>query len=216
MTPMASMSMDSDRESCWVIEGKEGQLRTKRSNSIGILMFLSLVTTLSAAAGYAQTRTAAELAFQRLQSLAGEWEGKDEHGMAARTVFQSSVSRTVVMETLSCSSGMPSMMTLYSLDGNGIALVHYCPTNNQPRMKAIPGGGALAELVFSFTGAGNLATPETGHEHKLVMRFEDNDHISETWTWHENGKDHDQVFHFSRKTRHSGSSPGSKQPLGRH
>ena len=188
-------------------------MRTKKGHAIGRWMFLFLVSTLTAAMGHAQTRTPAELAFQRLQALAGEWEGKDEHEMAARTVFQSSVSRTVVMETLS-PSGMPSMMTLYSLDGSGIALVHYCPTNNQPRMKAVPGSGALTELVFSFVGAGNLPTPETGHEHKLVIHFEDNDHITETWTWHENGKDHEQIFHFSRK--HSGSSPASKEPTGRH
>ena len=183
------------------------ELGTNRNNVIGTLMFISLlVSTLTAPTGHAQTRTPADLAFQRLQSLAGEWEGKDEHGMAAQTVFQSGISRTVVMETLK-PSGMPSMMTLYSLDGNAIALVHYCPTNNQPRMKAVPGAGALTELVFSFVDAGNLATPEMGHEHRLVIHFENADHITETWTWRENGKDRDQIFHFSRKAGNAGNTP---------
>lgn len=192
---------------------KEKKLNTKERNLLATLMLTStLVSSLTVT--HAQTRasaTPAELAFQKLQSLAGEWEGKDEHGMAVRTVFQSSISRTVIMEVLS-PSGMPSMMTLYSLDGNGIALVHYCPTNNQPRMKAVPTAGVLTELVFSFLDAGNLATPETGHEHKLVIHFDDGDHITETWTWHENGQDHDQVFHFSRRARHSGDA-ASKGPV---
>ena len=170
-----------------------------KNNLIATVVFTCLLISASALAGQAQTRTPADLAFQKLQSLTGEWEGKDEHG-TARTVFQPSISRTVVMETLT-PPDMSPMMTLYSLDGNAIALVHYCPTNNQPRMKAVPGAGELRELVFSFIDAGNLPTPETGHEHKLVIRFEDDDHITETWTWHQNGKDFDQVFHFSRKTR---------------
>lgn len=193
---------------------KEEELNINKKDLFATLLLASMpVTILTVTPGHAQTRaspTPAELAFQRLQSLAGEWEGKDRHGMAVRTVFQSSISRTVMMEMLT-PSGVPPMMTLYSLDGNGIAIVHYCPTNNQPRMKAIPDAGALTELVFSFIDAGNLPTPETGHEHKLVIHFEDEDHITETWTWHENGQDHDQVFHFSRKTRHSGSTP-SKEP----
>ena len=186
----------------------------KKENSFATLMLTcTLGTIFTATPSHAQTHasaTPAELAFQRLQSLAGEWEGKDEHGSASRTVFQPSISRTVIMEMLT-PSGMPGMMTLYSLDGNGISLVHYCPTNNQPRMKAIPNAGALTELVFSFIDAGNLPTPETGHEHKLVIHFDDEDHITETWTWHENGQDHDHAFHFSRKTRHSDGTP-SKGP----
>lgn len=194
-----------------VIEKEE--LKMKKKNLFATLLLSSMtVNILTVRPSHAQTRasaTPAELAFQRLQSLAGEWEEKDEHGMVSRTVFQSSISRTVIMEMLT-PSGMPPMMTLYSLDGNGIALVHYCPTNNQPRMRAIPRAGALTELVFSFMDAGNLPTPETGHEHKLVLHFEDEDHITETWTWHENHQDQDHIYHFFRKTRHSATP--SKEP----
>ena len=79
--------------------------------------------------------TPAESAFKKLQSLAGQWEGKDAHGMAAKT------------------------------------------------------------------SAGNLKSPETGHQHHLVLSFEDDNHITETWTWREGGKDTPMVFHFSRKPK---------------
>jgi hypothetical protein len=141
-----------------------------------------------------------EAAFQKLQSLAGDWDGKDEHGMPAKTSFQVLASKTAVMETLS-PSGMETMVTLYSLDNDGIALVHYCPTNNQPRMRAVPQTDDVKELSFDYQGAGNLKSPSTGHQHHLVLRFQDENHITETWTWREDGKDTLMNFHFSRKTK---------------
>jgi len=137
-------------------------------------------------------------AFKRLQALAGDWEGKDSDGGAAKTKFQIVASGTAVMETLS-PTGMEDMLTLYSIDGDSIVLVHYCPTNSQPRMKATPRSGQVKELTFTFQGAGNLPSEEVGHQHKLVIQFEDADHITETWTWRAKGKDTPMVFHFTRK-----------------
>ncbi len=102
------------------------------------------------------------------------------------------------METLTL-PGMEDMVTIYSQDGDGIALLHYCPTNNQPRMRAVPPSGDVKELVFAFEGAGNLRSLDVGHEHKLVIQFQDKDHITERWTWRSNGKDTEMVYRFARK-----------------
>ena len=142
--------------------------------------------------------TPTEAAFKKLQSLAGQWEGKDAHGMSAKTSFESLASGTAVIERLDA-SGMEEMVTLYSVDGNGIALVHYCPTNNQPRMRVVPSSSDVQELSFDYQGAGNLKSPDAGHQHHLVIHFDDADHITETWTWRDNGKDTPMVFHFTRK-----------------
>jgi hypothetical protein len=142
--------------------------------------------------------THAEAVFRKRQSLSGDWEGKDEHSMVAKTTFQILASKTAVMETLS-PAGMEEMITLYSIDGDGIALVHYCPTNNQPRMRVVPQSNDIRELNFDYQGAGNLKSPAAGHQHHLVLKFEDADHITETWTWREGDKDTPMVFHFSRK-----------------
>jgi hypothetical protein len=141
--------------------------------------------------------THSEAAFKKLQSLAGDWEGKDEHGMPVKTSFQALASRTAVMETLS-PSGMEEMITLYSMDDDGIALVHYCPTNNQPRMRVVPQSDDIKELSFDFQGAGNLKSPSTGHQHHLVLHFDDENHVTETWTWRQDGKDMPMVFHLAR------------------
>jgi hypothetical protein len=147
-----------------------------------------------------QTHTNAGLL--KLKSLTGNWEGKDEQGNPAKSKIETVVAGTAVMETLSM-AGMEDMISLYSADGDSVAMVHYCPTNNQPRMRATPAAGAVKELDFVFRDAGNLATPETGHQQRLVMRFEDENHITESWTWRQNGKDSVMTVHFTRVKRAS-------------
>jgi hypothetical protein len=159
-------------------------------------LLLLLAASIAAAPLWASPHSAA--AFKKLQSLSGDWEGKDAHGMPVKTTFKVLVSGTAVMETLS-PSGMEEMVTLYSIDGDGIALVHYCPTNNQPRMRVVPASDDVKELSFDFEGAGNLKSPSTGHQHHLVLRFDDADHLTETWTWRQNDKDVPMLFHLTRK-----------------
>ena len=137
-------------------------------------------------------------ALLKLQSLAGDWEGTDERGKAVRTSFRLIAGKTAVSETLAM-SGMEEMVTIYTQDGDDLVLMHYCPTNNQPRMRAVPRTGEVKELVFAFEAAGNLASPDEGHEHQLVIQFQDTDHITERWTWRSNGKDSETVYRFARK-----------------
>ena len=161
------------------------------------VFFLALCAALVAVAPI-QAGSHAPAAFKKLQSLAGEWEGKDDQGMAVKTSFKVAAADTAIIETI-LPHGMEEMVTLYSADGDGIALVHYCPTNNQPRMRAVPAADDVRELVFTFQSATNLASPATGHQRQLVLRFDDADHITETWTWRQNSKDTPMVFHLARK-----------------
>jgi len=137
-------------------------------------------------------------AYKKLQRLAGDWIGKDEQGGEVKSNFKLAISNTVVMETLS-PGGMEEMLTLYSMDGDGISLLHYCPTNNQPHMRAVPSSADVKQLTFSFLSAGNLPSIAVGHEHKMVLDFEDKDRITERWTWRKNGKDIDMIYHMARK-----------------
>jgi len=136
-------------------------------------------------------------AFHKLSALVGNWEGKDDSGAEVKSHFQLIAGRTAVMETLTM-SGTDQMVTFYSLDGNSIFLVHYCPTNNQPRMRATPEAGDLSKLVFSFESVANLPNPDAGHEHKLVLEFTGKDHIVEHWTWRQKGKDTLMTYRLSR------------------
>lgn len=142
--------------------------------------------------------TNSEAAFKKMQSLAGEWTGTGEHSMQVKSTFKLIVSDTTIMETLAM-SGMEEMVTFYHVDGNAISLIHYCPTNNQPRMRAIPTSAETNELVFEFEGAANLPSPATGHQHKLTLHFDDANHITEIWVWRKDGKDTPMVLHLTRQ-----------------
>lgn len=158
-----------------------------------VLAFVLIFATLS----MAQPPNYAPDAFHKLQALNGDWEGKDADGNTVKTSFELAAGGTAVMETLTM-SGMEQMLTLYSVDRDGIALVHFCPTNNQPRMRAVPSSAAVKELVFAFQGATNLPDPAIGHEQKLVLQFTGADQIVEHWTWRKNGKDTEMIYTFTR------------------
>jgi hypothetical protein len=146
---------------------------------------------------HAQTKPVQE-AFKKVMTLEGDWDGKDADNKPVRSSFKPVASGTALMETLS-PSGMEEMLSLYSIDRDGIQLAHYCPTNNQPRMRALPAAGEPQVLDFQFTGAGNLPDATVGHQHRMVLRFEDADHITETWTWRQGNQDTPMVFHLARK-----------------
>lgn len=164
-----------------------------RNFASAFLAFVAVLVPLS----MAQTPNYATSTFQKLQALAGDWEGRDDAGNTVKTKFELVAGNTAVMETLTM-SGMEQMLTLYTVDRDGIALVHYCPTNNQPRMRAVPSSAAAKELVFSFQGATNLPDPSIGHEQKLVLQFTAADQIVEHWTWRKNGKDAEMIYSFTR------------------
>ncbi|HEV3057074.1 MAG TPA: hypothetical protein VGY48_02450 [Vicinamibacterales bacterium] len=161
-----------------------------------VALLIGCALTFQVARAGAAPPTVAD-SFRQLRSLAGDWRGTDEHGQAVRSTFQLIASGTAVMETLA-PSGMEEMVTLYSVDRDAITLVHFCPTNNRPRMRAIPRPGQPASLVFEFQDAGNLESLEEGHEHKLVIDFKDQDHVDEHWTWRRAGADTEMIFRLAR------------------
>jgi hypothetical protein len=183
--------------------GDEPMKTTQQLSAVGrsySILLVILLASLAFPAHSSPGATQAKAALEKLKSLAGDWEGKDNMDMPAKTNFKVMVSGTTVMETLSPTGmGGEDMVTLYTVDGDSIRIVHYCPTNNQPRMRATPGAGEIKELTFEFQGAGNLPDESVGHQHKLVLRFDDADHITESWTWRAKGKDTPMVVHFTRK-----------------
>ena len=160
-------------------------------------ILLLLIAILSTASLYAQPNPV-QAAFKKMMALQGDWDGKDAEGNAVHSSFKPVISGTALMETLA-PSGMEEMLSLFSIDRDGIQLAHYCPTNNQPRMRAVPSSSNPQELDFQFTGAGNLPDASVGHQHRMVIHFEDADHITESWTWRHGDHDMPMVFHLARK-----------------
>lgn len=78
-------------------------------------------------------------------------------------------------------------------------MTHFCSAGNQPRMRAAVAAGEIKKLDFDFLDATNLAKPTAGHIHRLSLAFQDQNHLAQTWTWREEGKEKADTFSLTRK-----------------
>jgi hypothetical protein len=97
---------------------------------------------LSVLAGdHAATPKPSHPAFEKLKKLEGRWSGPavwDQGGKKGNVDFNVTYritsGGTAVIETMF--AGTPGeMVTMYFLEGDDLALVHYCSAGNQPKMK---------------------------------------------------------------------------------
>ena len=129
---------------------------------------------------------AGEGALARLRTLAGEWEGtftwtgarKDTGAMNA--TYYLTGNNSAVVENLTM-AGVPTMTSVYHLNGAELRMTHYCGAGNQPRLKAERIDPAQGMVDFSFVDATNLSSPGVPHVHGLELRFLDADHITLTF-----------------------------------
>jgi len=151
---------------------------------------LFIATLLLAAAAFAGTAPAnsndAAAAFDKLKTLAGEWEGNTDQGKVRITYEVISGGNAIVEHEIS--EKMPEMLTVYHLDGNRLLLTHYCAAGNQPRMEAKAFDAQTGELRFKFVDATNLINANAGHMHNVTLRLVDNNHLSSQWQFFENGQ----------------------------
>lgn len=163
-------------------------------HAIGTTLFAMFV--LLASPAYPQSKGNA--GFDKLKSLVGNWEGATPKGEKFTTSWRL-VSNGTALEETSNGPEDTQMVTLYTPDGARLAMTHYCAAGNQPHMETGSAAGNQKEYDFSFVSATNLSSPSAGHMQRLVVQLQDNDHFTETWTWREGDKTHDETFHFTRQ-----------------
>jgi hypothetical protein len=136
-------------------------------------------------------------AFDQLKSLAGNWEGKESSGSAVKVTYKIVSNGSVVMEHLQ-PTNEPEMITMYSLDGDRIVVTHYCSAGNQPTMQTAPTPAVNGKLDFSFVRLAGAKSPDEGHMVALSVSILDKDHLTQTWTFQENGKSMAETFNYTR------------------
>jgi len=156
--------------------------------TIGALVaaVLWLGLTVAAANAAAKPEINADAAFAKLKTLVGNWEAGTERGTVSSS-YELVSNGSALVEHIKV-PGEEEMLTVYHLDGNRLVLTHYCTAGNQPHMQAEAYDPAANQLVFNFTGGGNLSDPNKGHMHHVVLRFTGADAFSSQWTFQENGK----------------------------
>jgi hypothetical protein len=163
-----------------------------------IVISAAAILTLGAVAARVGSEPAPANAFDRLKTLVGEWDGRDSAGKHVEDTIRLVSNNTALEETFQ-SDKDKQMVTMYTPDGNHLALTHYCSKGNQPHLETSDVTASSSEFAFAFTGAANLASNDDMHMHGLTLKIEDNDHFSETWTLMANGKEQTETFQFTRK-----------------
>lgn len=160
--------------------------------SLGLFLALVTIATSSLAASKSQPE------FDKIKSLAGNWEGKATNGNPVQINYKVVSGGTAVMESILESSDA-QMITIYYLDGDQLMMTHYCTANNQPRMRADASTSSPATIKFSFVDATNLSSPDDGHMHAHSIEWKDVDHMTQHWTWRQKGEEKVETFELHRK-----------------
>ena len=164
-------------------------------------------TTAEDAAASHKAGGAAGTAFDKLKTLAGDWEARDGvlyGGKPIRVTYKAVSGGTSFMETYSqVGADYIDMVTVYHLDGDTLMLTHYCNVNNQIRMRAEPVTGQVNALSFNYLDATNLSVSNKEVMSKLQITFQDKDHFTQAWTWRitDKGKTTEEkaVYNFVRR-----------------
>ncbi len=154
---------------------------------------------------------ASAAALAQLRGLAGVWEGSFEW-TGARTAtgkmsatYSETGNGSAVVESLAV-DGMPSMTSVYHLDGADLRMTHYCAAQNQPRLKARQIDIAKGILDFEFLDATNLRSPDAPHVYGLEMRLLNADHITLAFLFEAGGKGSKEFIDLKR-VGHKPSTP---------
>jgi hypothetical protein len=126
--------------------------------------------------------------FERLKTLAGEWDGTFEwsggrtgsgtlHVTYSLTGGGSAVVETLVM------GGVPTMTTVYHLDGNDLRMTHYCAARNQPRLRAVRFEDAQQSAEFILVDVTGVGPKNPGHVQAFYVRLVDADRLNLRFTF---------------------------------
>lgn len=155
---------------------------------------VAIAVVLCAACALAQSN--AQKTFDRMKTLAGEWEGKNNQGQTLRVSFRETAGGSALLSEIH-GQGPENMISMIHLDGDRLLMTHYCGAGNQPRMTATiaPDGKSV---MFDFIDATNLASADAGHMNHVVFAMPDADHHTEEWTFLDHGKEMKELFTLQR------------------
>ncbi len=163
---------------------------------LAIAVSLAIAHSLSA-----QTRsgknTKSEAALKQLALLAGNWEGVQD-GVPIELTYTLTANGSAVMEEAKPGDG-GAMITIFTVDGDRLLATHYCAVGNQPQMASSLPDDFKKGVRFSLLRVTGMKTADDWHNTGLTLTLDDNDHMTQRWTYLYKGKSGVNVFHYTRK-----------------
>src|SRR5919202_337691 len=145
------------------------------------------------------------LAFEHLTSLVGQGQGTKD-GTEIKLPYTLTADGSALMEEFR--AGKTVMVTMFTVDGDHLIATHYCSAGNQPQMmtKAITDPSAKS-LTFSLSHAYGMKTPGDWHNTGLTVTIEDDQHLTQVWTYEYDGETGTNTFRFTRAAQVSSHPP---------
>jgi hypothetical protein len=162
------------------------------------IVFRSVAVALAViiSAALAADKTNSEQAFDRLASLRGEWKGEID-GVNTTLIYTLTANGSALVETCRPEKG-PEMITMFTIDGDHLIATHYCSAKNQPQMQTPAITDVQKPLAFSLVRITGLKSADDFHNTGLTLIQEDNDHLTQEWSYEHKGKTGKNVFRFAR------------------
>lgn len=149
--------------------------------------------------GAAKANAASASPLDQLIPLVGEWEGTTGNGAQVRLTYTLVSGGSALMERLQ-PSNEAEMITIYTAEGDHLRVTHYCSMGNQPEMETAAITVKAQKFSFELTSVKGMKKPDEGHMTSLVLTMVDKDHLTQEWTFLENGKKESEVFRYTRKS----------------
>src|SRR5438552_6519524 len=161
-----------------------------------VFQSVSIIALVLAASALAADKTKSEEAFDRLAALQGEWEGIAD-GVNTTLIYTLTASGSTLMEQCRPEKGH-EMITMFTVDGDRLIATHYCSAKNQPQMETPAISDVRKSLEFSLVRVTGLKSPDDFHNTGLTVIQEDNDHLTQEWSYQHKGKTGKNIFRFTR------------------
>src|SRR5438046_3474808 len=164
--------------------------------STAVFGMVGMALFVAASATFGADKTKSEEAFDRLAALKGKWSGEQE-GIKISLIYTLTANGSALMEEFRPESGA-IMITMFTVDGDHLIATHYCSAKNQPQMMTSAITDVQKPLAFSLARITGLKSPDDWHNTGLTMIQEDNDHLTQEWTYQSKEKSGKRTFRYTR------------------
>jgi hypothetical protein len=91
--------------------------------------------------------------WEAMKKLVGRWESKE-----GKVRYEMASADTALVETLDMGKDA-GMITVYTPEGDGILMTHYCAMGNQPRMRAPAADPKTGDIAFTLVDVSGKHEP---------------------------------------------------------
>ncbi len=129
----------------------------------------------------------AQVGFERLKTLVGDWVGSMGGGRGpAEVSFFITGKGSALVERMIIEDPV-EMVSVYHLEHGRLVMAHFCAAGNQPRMVLVPSGQG-ASLSFALAEASGFDAKRDLHMHAREIVALTSDRLAMVWETYRNGR----------------------------